>query len=105
MKKYRIFWTCILPEHLIAQYRLSFAACNFSYNLMSGCAFDKVYSSMPLYVGGEMSKEAFSDKRFELIYDRWRKIQAKTGNIQRTVHYVPANTQGCISMVLQPKYT
>lgn len=56
MKKYRIFWTCILPEHLIAQYRLSFAACNFSYNLMSGCAFDKVYSSMPLYVGGEMSK-------------------------------------------------
>ena len=73
MKKYRIFWTCILPEHLIAQYRLSFAACNFSYNLMSGCAFDKVYSSMPLYVGGEMSKEAFSDKRFELIYDRWRK--------------------------------
>ncbi len=97
MKKYRIFWTCILPEHLIAQYRLSFAACNFSYNLMSGCAFDKVYSSMPLYVGGEMSKEAFSDKRFELIYDRWRTAG--------TVHYVPANTQGCISMVLQPKYT
>lgn len=40
---------------------------------MSGCAFDKVYSSMPLYVGGEMSKEAFGDKRFELIYDKWRK--------------------------------
>lgn len=40
---------------------------------MSGCAFDKVYSSMPLYVGGEMSKEAFDDKRFELIYDKWRK--------------------------------
>ncbi len=48
MKKYRIFWTCILPDHLIARYGLSFAACNFSYNLMSDCAFDKVYSSMPL---------------------------------------------------------
>ena len=70
--KYRIFWTCILPEHLIARHRLSFAACNFSFNLMGGGAFDKVYSSMPLYVGGEMQQEAFADKRFELIYDRWR---------------------------------
>jgi hypothetical protein len=75
MKRYRIFWTCILPEHLIARYGLSFAACNFSYNLISNCAFDKVYSSMPLYVNGEMSKEAFGDKRFELIYDKWRKVK------------------------------
>lgn len=70
--KYRIFWTCILPEHLIAKHRLSFAACNFSFNLMSGGSFDKVYSSLPLYVGGEMQHEAFTDTRFELIYDRWR---------------------------------
>lgn len=73
MRKYRVFWTCVLPERLIAQYGLSFAACNFSFNLMSGGAFDKVYSSMPLYVGGEMSNEAFCDKRFELIYNKWRK--------------------------------
>lgn len=70
--KYRIFWTCVLPEHLIAQYGLSFAACNFSFNLMSGNTFDKVYSGMPLYVGGKMRQEAFDDKRFELIYDKWR---------------------------------
>ena len=72
LMKYRVFWTCVLPEHLIAQYRLSFAACNFSFNLMGSGAFDKVYSSMPLYVGGKMQQEAFDDKRFELIYDRWR---------------------------------
>ena len=70
--KYRIFWTCILPEHLIAKHGLSFAACNFSFNLMGGGVFDKVYSSMPLFVGGEMQKDAFDDKRFELIYDKWR---------------------------------
>ena len=39
---------------------------------MSGGMFDKVYSSLPLYVGGEMQPEAFKDKRFELIYDKWR---------------------------------
>lgn len=70
---YRIFWTCILPEHLIAEHALSFAACNFSFNLMSGGMFDKVYSSLPLYVSGEMQQEAFEDKRFKLIYDKWRK--------------------------------
>ena len=70
--KYRIFWTCVLPEHLIAQYGLSFAACNFSFNLMSGNTFDKVYSGMPLYVGGKMRQDAFDDRRFELIYDKWR---------------------------------
>lgn len=68
----RIFWTCILSEHLIAEHGLSFAACNFSFNLMSGGMFDKVYSSLPLYVGGEMQPEAFKDKCFELIYDKWR---------------------------------
>ena len=73
MKKYRIFWTCILPEHLIARYGLSFAACNFSFNLMSGGTFNKVYSSMPIYVGGEMQQEAFQDRRFALVYDKWRR--------------------------------
>lgn len=73
MSRQRILWTCILPEYLVARYGLSFAACNFSFNLISGGAFDKVYSAMPLYVGGEMQKEAFDDERFELIYDKWRK--------------------------------
>lgn len=72
MKRERIFWTCVLPEDLIGQYGLSFAACNFSFNLMSGGAFDKVFSSMPLYVRGKMDDKAFADERFELIYDKWR---------------------------------
>lgn len=79
----RIFFTCILTEQLIARYGLSFAACNFSFNLMSGGGFDKVYSTMPLYVGGEMDKEAFEDGRFELVYDSlrnkcgiWQKLAA-----------------------------
>lgn len=72
MRKIRIFWTSILPEPFIAKYGLSFAACNFSFNLMSSGMFDKVYSSLPLYVGGEMQPEAFKDKRSELIYDKWR---------------------------------
>lgn len=72
-KRQRIFFTCILPEQLIAKHGLSFAACNFSFNLMSGGGFDKVYSTMPLYVGGEMDKEAFEDGRFELVYDKLRK--------------------------------
>lgn len=72
MKRKRIFWTCVLPEDLIGRYGLSFAACNFSFNLMSGRAFDKVFSSMPLYVRGKMDDKAFADERFELIYDKWR---------------------------------
>ena len=85
--KYRVFWTCVLPEHLIAQYRLSFAACNFSFNLMGSGAFDKVYSSMPLYVGGKMQQEAFDDKRFELIYDRWREKADLCGDLSELVLY------------------
>lgn len=72
-RRQRIFFTCILPEHLIAKHGLSFAACNFSFNLMSGGGFAKVLSTMPLYVGGEMDKAAFEDGRFELIYDKMRK--------------------------------
>lgn len=72
-RRQRIFFTCILPERLIAKHGLSFAACNFSFNLMSGGGFAKVYSTMPLFVGGEMDKEAFEDGRFELVYDKLRK--------------------------------
>ena len=69
----RIFVATILSETLIAKHKLSFAACNFSFNLMSGGGFDKTFSILPLYTGGEMDKEAFEDERFELIYDNLRK--------------------------------
>ena len=66
----RIFVTQILPEHLVAKYHLSFAACNFSRNLISGGGFDKVYSIMPLFVNGRM--EEFEDSDNELIYSSLR---------------------------------
>lgn len=69
----RQFWTCVLPEELVLKYGLSFATYNFSMNLISGVGFDKVFSTMPLYVGGEMDDSAFRDGRFELIYDKLRK--------------------------------
>ena len=64
----RIFITHILPRHLIAKHGLSFAACNFSYNLISGGGFDKVFSLMPLFVGGQLEDRAFQDKYFSLKY-------------------------------------
>ena len=74
----RIFLTHILPEHLVAEYHLSFAACNFSRNLMSGGGFDKVYSIMPLFVCGEM--KTFKEPDNELVYSSLRrkgKVAAK----------------------------
>lgn len=73
MKRQRIFCSCILPEDLIIKHGLSSAGCNFSFNLISGEIFDKVYSIMPLYVGGNMDAEAFNDSSFELIYDKFRR--------------------------------
>lgn len=81
--KNRFYRAGVLPESLIKKYRLSFAACNFSFNLMSGGGFDKVFSILPLYVGGEMQQEAYNDSRFELVYDKlrlkrgvWQKLAA-----------------------------
>ena len=66
----RVFITHILPQHLVAKYKLSFAACNFSRNLMSGGGFNKVYSIMPLFVSGKM--ETFEDPDNELVYSSLR---------------------------------
>lgn len=66
----RIFITHILPEHLISKYGLSFAACNFSRNLISGGGFDKVYSIMPPFVSGKMDN--FEDPDNELVYSSLR---------------------------------
>ena len=68
----RVFVTTILPEPLAAKHKLSFAANNFSFNLISGGGFDKVFSILPLYTSGKMEKEAFENQCFELIYDKLR---------------------------------
>ena len=65
----RIFITHIVPHGKVAEYNMSFAACNFSYNLIGGGIFDTVYSILPTFVKGEV--EAFDG----LIYSRLRKCK------------------------------
>lgn len=49
----RIFITQIVPKDKIIECGLSPAGCNFSYNLISGNGFDKVYSILPPFVTGK----------------------------------------------------
>ena len=82
MSRKRIFITHILPRHLVARHGLSFAACNFSYNLISGGGFDCVYSLMPLFVGGRIDESAFQDGHFTLTY---RQTLRRMGWIGRNI--------------------
>lgn len=77
----RIFFTHILPEGLIRKHGLSFAACNFSFNLMSGGGFDKVYSTMGTYIGGQMDTEEYLDDRFDLVYNQGLRSMGKIGRM------------------------
>lgn len=77
----RIFITHILPDELISIHGLSFAACNFSFNLISGGGFEKVYSTMGTYVGGRMESVAYKDNRFELVYFQTLRTLGKIGRL------------------------
>jgi hypothetical protein len=70
----RIFQTFLLPDELVAKYKLSFAAANFSRNLIQGGGFDKVYSLMPLTVRGELPQ--ITDDGYEVVYSNWRKKES-----------------------------
>lgn len=63
----RIFITHIVPRDRILKYNISTASCNFSYNLIGGGAFDKVYSILPSFVKGNI--EPFDG----LVYSSLRK--------------------------------
>lgn len=67
----RIFQTFLLQDELVRKYKLSFAAANFSRNLINGGGFDKVYSLMPLTVSGELPQ--ITDNNYEVVYSNWRK--------------------------------
>lgn len=54
----------------ILDYKVSSAACNFSYNLISGGMFDKVYSILPSTVSGKKSFE--NSEGVEYIYSSLR---------------------------------
>jgi len=64
----RIFITHILPKDKILKYKLSVAACNFSYNLIEGGVFDRVYSTLPTYVSGQLDNVEMEG----LVYSSWR---------------------------------
>ena len=76
MKRY--FLTHIAPKDKILEYKLSSAACNFSYNLMSGRAFDKLYSILSVYVQGK--KEFPENGDVEYIYSSWRRGHTRKHN-------------------------
>lgn len=67
----RIFQTFLLPDNLVLKHRLSFAAANFSRNLVKGKGFDKVFSLMPLTVRDKLPQ--ILDDGYEIIYSNWRK--------------------------------
>ena len=66
----RIFQTFILPDNLVANYKLSFAAANFSRNLQGGKGFDKCYSLIPINVTGKL--HSVKETGYEVIYSNWR---------------------------------
>lgn len=67
----RIFQTFILPDNTVSKFKLSFAAVNFSRNLISGGGFDKVYSLIPVNVKAS-EIYAIQDDDCEIIYSKWR---------------------------------
>lgn len=68
MKRY--FLTHIAPKDKILEYGISSATCNFSYNLISGSGFDKIFSILPTFVLGKKDFKKYSD--VEYIYSSWR---------------------------------
>lgn len=67
----RILQTFLLPDELVLKYKLSFAAVNFSRNLVRGGGFDRVYSLMPTTVCGDLPK--IKDDGYDVVYSNWRK--------------------------------
>lgn len=68
----RIFQTFVLPDDLVAKYKLSFAAANFSRNLISGGGFDKTYSLIPVNIRGKANLR--SEDGYEVVYSSWRRF-------------------------------
>ncbi len=64
----RFFITHILPREFELKYKLSVAACNFSWNLIDGGGFDQFYSIMPTYVQSSLDEV----KMPGLIYSKYR---------------------------------
>lgn len=68
----RVFITHILPEDKILKYQLSVAACNFSWNLINGCVFNRFYSIMPAYVHSKLDDVIMPELVFSPFRDKGR---------------------------------
>ena len=67
-KRRRFFITSTLAPEVVDNYKLSVATSNFSFNLASGGAFDKVYSILPDTFGGVLKDEIINNTRYEVVY-------------------------------------
>lgn len=68
----RIFITTLSSPEAMNALNLSFAACNFSRNLMSGGMFDKIYSILPPFVRGTLNQNIIPMDA-EMMYSKFRK--------------------------------
>ncbi len=66
----RIFITHIGPKETVTKYHIPAAPVYFSYNLIEGGAFDKVYSILPANIVGY--RNDFNDEQVEVVYSSWR---------------------------------
>lgn len=67
----RVFQTFLLSYDLMVKYKLSFAAANFSRNLISGGGFHRTFSLIPVNVTGDAGLRA--EDGYEVVYSDWRK--------------------------------
>lgn len=85
----RVFITHVLPKDKALKYKISAAACNFSWNLIEGSVFDKYFSILPPSVHSDMddlgmpglvysnlrTKGSFFCK-LAIIYENWLLFQS-----------------------------
>lgn len=85
----RIFITTLSSPEMIGTLNLSFAACNFSRNLMSGGMFDKIYSILPPFVRGTLNQRVVPVDA-EMMYSKHRK---KSNAIYKVLSLLDENIQ------------
>lgn len=64
----RFFLTFTVAPEIVGNYPLSVATSNFSFNLASSGAFDKVYSILPYAIKGILPNSINEDNRYNVIY-------------------------------------
>ena len=71
----RIFISHVLPKQLILEKNQSQAGHNFSYNLIAGKCFDKVYSILPSNINGRIDRRLYEESVTLIYYQKLRKTK------------------------------